>query len=1052
MKRKVISIFLIMALLIGVVGLFAPVGAEEEHTVTRGDYIYSMTADPDTGSVPAEFGTQANNGRVWTDKSVAVNGDHFDVNLKVLAQEYVSSRSNAATSSIAADVVLVLDMSQSMTTTLQKESGGSVQRAAAMADSVNEAIDIITTTNPDNRIAVYSYCKNVSYSDAVTCNMPLAHYTSSSTAASTVGKYVTYSGSALRSSSTLLKDGTPYSFSQSMSDRGTGTQAGIAYGAKGLVDAINAETDNSIERKPYVILLTDGEATSASKNWYTENLAELQLNYFAPNAGSTPFTNQRLEQSAALTILTAAFWKDKLEEAYDNYNGPGRENAPEWFNIGLGIEGAQDGGLTKENCMLNPNYLIDAESIRLGNAAETLKFFLNYDGFASAYTEKDYLADNNYVYVKSDDGFITFANTYEVLYNAFTTLAEIIQQGTAQITLPIVYHEGSGTSESDVEFTDVIGEGMYVTDITLHPDGKPAVVGDDSDADGVYVFEGFKTTATLTESATGQQTIKWTIPADEVAMYTFKDRKNVTNGEYESADPTTLTYSVYPTDEIGEGSSYTNEFDGSKTPKTTVRYDIPGDNTYYYDVTTDTSTHEFVSGTLKSDLNTSTAKTENVTDSNANSSSYAYTPVNDGTDNASADVTVHLGNNGKVSFLAYHNELDIQVVKKWKDINGDEITDTSALPAVKVSLYRKADGGSTSELVEKKTLSDANSYTATWNVPRKDGGGHIYTYSVAEDPVEGYYVESNTGPLNGVDGTITVTNREIPPSGVVSIQKVWKTKIGTPITDTSSCPEIEAELWKKVSVYTPAKVNVKIYCNDGTNNYLVDDLNLEYGSELSFKFRAFFQNRTSAQGATISFNGSTVPSTYNYVYRGGKTIYHQTTDEAQTFTVKKDMVLTYNVSESLYTPTTQVPVPSEFVDLVKVDATSTEGTTTTAPDELVETRTLNTTNNWIQYIDNLTSSEAKDDGKTYFYKYYVKELSEIDGYTTTYSDNNAEGITGGKLVITNKSTSNVPALPETGGVGELLITGFGMLIVISTAAVYSKRVFRERKKRKAKIH
>jgi hypothetical protein len=1041
-RRKFISIVLLVALLAGVMGLFASVGADGEQTVTRGDYIYSLTADPNTGTVPDGFGTPASNGRIWTDKSVAVNGEKFDVNLKVLAQEYVSSKSDAATASIAADVVLVLDMTASMRENLPKGSGN-VQRAEAMADSVNEAIDIITTTNPNNRIALYSYYGNVNSATVSYNNLPLAHYTSSSTSSSTVGKYVTYSSNTLKSSSTLLKDGTPYSFSQGMGN-GTGTQAGIAYGVKGLVDAINAETDHSVERKPYVIVLTDGGATSASKNWYAEDLTQLRYNYITTSSGGSVH-----ELISTATILTSAFWKDKLEAAYDNYNGPGVHNGVEWFNIAVGISESFSGYSNTDApiCMLNPNYLIDKEPSNTGSPAEKIKYYLNYPDYAPAYHDKNYYENDNYVYVSGEDGYITFANTYEVLYNAFTTLAEIIQQGTAQITLPIVYHEGSGTSESDVEFTDVIGAGMYVTDITLHPDGRPAVIGDDSNADGVYEFPGYKTTATLTESSTGQQTLKWTIPADEVAMYTFKDRKNVTNGEYITAEPTTLSYSVNVTDEIGEGPGYTNEFDGSKTPKTTVRYEIPGDNTYYYDVTTN-STHEFVSGALKSGLDTSTAKTENTTDSNANSSAYAYTAINDNTYEASAEVMVHLGNNGKVSFLAYHNELDIQVAKKWKDINGDEITDTSALPAVTVSLYRTADGSTTSELVEQRELSNSNSYTTFWNVPRKDSGGHVYTYSVAEDPPDGYYVENNTGPLNGVDGTITVTNRETPASGMVSIQKKWQTKIGTPITDTSSFAGIEAQLWRKVSVDTPASVNVKIYCQDASaTSKLVNEYNLEYGSTLSFKLRANLTNKANAQATVYTLNDETVDSVYGYETISGRT-YHYRETVLQEFTVTKPLVLTYEVSKTFYS----MEDPCKLVDIVKTDATSTEGTTTTAPDELVTTETLNTANHWKVYIDDLKSSEVKDDGRTYNYLYYVKEISAVDGFTTSYSANNTDGITGGNLVITNKSTSNVPALPETGGMGELLITGLGVLIVITSAAIYSKRVFRERKRRKANIH
>ena len=1043
MRKKlisIISIVLIATLLLGLLPVIHTVKAEGEGVATRGDYIYSLSADPDTGSVPAEFGTPANNGRVWTDKSVAVNGEHFDVTLKALAQEYVSIKSDAATSSIAADVVLILDMTTSMKDSLPKGSG-SVQRAEAMVDSVNEAIDIITTTNPNNRISVYSYYGNVS-NPTVVNNMPLGHYTSTSTSTSTVGKYITYSSGTMRSSSTLLKDGATHQFSQSMGN-GTGTQAGVVHGIKGLIDNINSETDNSKERKPYVILLTDGEATSASKNWYTEDLQQLRTNYVSVSSGG--HVNELISTA---TILSSAYWRDKLEEAYDNYNGAGIHDGVEWFNIGLGIADASTPeSASAANCMLNPNYLVGVtpSSVAGTSSGEKIKYYLNQPDYAPAYTAKNYYENDNYVYISPDVGYVTFANSYDVLFDAFTTLANIIKQGSAQITLPIVYHEGAGGSESDVEFTDVIGKGMFVTDITLKPDGKPTVAGEDSNNDGVYEFEGYKTTVTITQSSTGQQTLVWTIPANEVSMFTFADRSDVTSGNYIPAEPLALTYSLEVTDEIGEGPGYTNEFDGSKTPKTTARYEIPGDNTYYFNVNTDSS-HLYVNSTLKSGIDSSTDKTENKTDSAATSSTYSYTAVNDGTATASAVANVTLGNNGKATLSGYHTELDIQVVKKWQDINGNEITDTSSLPEITVYLYRTADGGATMETVDSKKLNSSNNYTGFWNVPRKDGSGNVYSYSVAETPPEGYYIAGNTGPLNGTDGVITVTNRVMPSSGVVSVQKLWKNKIGASYADTSLFSPIHAELWRKVSVYTPAKVNVKIYCNDGTSNYLVDDLDLEYGSELSFKLRTYIQRQAKAESAVITYNGATVASSRSSVYRSGRTLHYRETDNPQVFTITQDMVITYNVSETLNSA--QLDLPCELIDLTKVDATGTEGTTASAPDELVSSTALSKANNWTDYFDGLVSAEVID-GKTYTYRYYVKEISEVSGFTTSYSPNNTNGITGGQLVITNTSNSNVPILPETGGIGTAPVITLGILLdVIAIIGVLWYSGFSPHKKRR----
>ena len=54
-----------------------------------GRFLVSIEADPSTAAVPGDFGAAAGDGRIWTDKTVAVNGGTFDVTLSALAQEYM---------------------------------------------------------------------------------------------------------------------------------------------------------------------------------------------------------------------------------------------------------------------------------------------------------------------------------------------------------------------------------------------------------------------------------------------------------------------------------------------------------------------------------------------------------------------------------------------------------------------------------------------------------------------------------------------------------------------------------------------------------------------------------------------------------------------------------------------------------------------------------------------------------------------------------------------------------------------------------------------------
>ena len=1035
MKKRIIAFILAAVMVFGIVPMALFAVAEDDPQYARGDYIYSVCADPLTNTVPAEFGTAAANGRIWTDKSVSLNGDRFNVDLSVLAQEYVSSKNGATTTSIAADVVMVLDVTTSMRQNLPKGSS-TVQRAEAMSDSVNEAIEIITTTNPNNRISIYTFCGNAG-SPTVNNVMPLAHYTSSSTATDTVGKYVTYGSNTLQSSSTLLKDGVPFNFSQGLSS-GTGTQAGIANSIKGLVDNINAETDHSTERKPYVIVLTDGEATSASKNWYTEDMTQLTKNTVSSTGGG-----QAREIVSAATILTAALWKDRLEAAYDNYNGAGKNHGVEWFNIGLGIDDATDPyDATAPNCMLNPNYLrgITGSNNSTVSSAEKIVYYLGQPDYAPKYTEKDYLDDYGYVYVNSETGYVTFADTYAVLMNAFTTLANIIRMGSASYTIPIVYHEGLGGTESDVEFTDVIGAGMYITDLTLKPNGKPAVTGEDPDSDGVYTFSGYSTTARINEDSSGQQTLIWTIPATEVAMYTFADRTDLNNGMYIPADPTVLSVGIDYTDEIGMGPGFTNAFDSGGNPRTTVSYEIPGDNEYYFDVTTN-SLHEFVSAEMKTGLDSTTAKSENKTSSCADSHRYAFTAVNDSSANASATVNGQLGNNGRVSFAAYNTDIDIEFIKKWQDKDGNEIAYSPSLPDITVSLYRTPDGSSVSEFVESKTLGYADNYTTTWNMPRKDSGGNIYTYTVAEDPPDGYYIYSNSGGVHGYNGTVTITNRMVPDSGLVTVKKLWQNKIGADISDTSAFPGVEVELWRKGTVTTPDKVTVTVNCE----SYNLGSFDVQYGTVIRFKLRAYIRTKTNAQSAVISLGDTALTSTYGSRTQGGNT-YHYTQTDMLEYTITEDTALNYTVSKSLNS--SQLSTPCELIDRSYTAATG--GSTSNITPVYVSSATLSNSNNWKAYFDSLPESQVIE-GKTYHYKYYVKEISGLTGFTPHYSANNTAGITGGTITVTNKSDSNIPILPDTGGQGIKGITAAGILIlsgVTVAALVRSYTSVRKKKRRR----
>ena len=357
MRKKIIAFLLVAAIVIGIAPLMSL--AEEGDTVTavRGDCTYALTADPDTGTVPDGFGTISNNGRIWTDKSVEIVDDSFNVNLKVLAQEYISTYGEVETTSIAADVVLILDITRSMVqypVKMSETDSTEITRLQALVDAVNDSIEIIMNANENNRVVVYCYygkTNNVSGDDAnpMHCDelMSLGHYSNDSFVSSDPNhpnkdKYIvnTTSGTNrvdVETSSGLKKDGETISQVQiSNTITGTNTQYGIAKSLYKQIEAINSETDKSIKRKPYVIMLTDGDPSVSHKNWYSDDPEELKdrTNRLGGSGGDID------AHLAATTILSAALWKDRLYEAYGNYNQQnGNQNFDiEWFNIGLGVE------------------------------------------------------------------------------------------------------------------------------------------------------------------------------------------------------------------------------------------------------------------------------------------------------------------------------------------------------------------------------------------------------------------------------------------------------------------------------------------------------------------------------------------------------------------------------------------------------------------------------------------------------------------------------------------------------------------------------------------
>ncbi|MBR6360214.1 MAG: hypothetical protein IKS04_00330, partial [Clostridia bacterium] len=109
--------------------------------------------------------------------------------------------------------------------------------------------------------------------------------------------------------------------------------------------------------------------------------------------------------------------------------------------------------------------------------------------------------------------------------------------------------------------------------------------------------------------------------------------------------------------------------------------------------------------------------------------------------------------------------------------------------------------------------------------------------------------------------------------------------------------------------------------------------------------------------------------------------------------------------------------------------------------EPLDSRILSSSNGWQGFFDNLILTETVDH-TTYTYLYYVEETSNIPGFETFYSDNNTAGVEGGVITVTNRSTTAIGPLPETGGRGNpdaIRIVGFSAVFL--SLAVFLFRMY-----------
>ncbi len=800
MKKKLTALLLCAALIVGCIP-FASATTVDTDYIMDGEYVYRLKTDSDTSAaIPEDFGTKAADGKIWTDKSVAENGNGFDITLSALAQEYEVSNGNLDFGSTAVDVAMAIDLTGSM-----EYDFGEKTRSFEMIRALNEAMDIIMKANDKNRVIIYGFRDG----QAPAILSKLGHYTNEkwnneaswavtgSNNSYISGKYFDYNyssdcdSSVMSTSPDLLCDGAAYATTTSAIDGGTDTQLGIYTAAEAMISEISKDTDKSQERVPYFLLFTDGDPSYSCNKWY-------DLSSYKQNNSNTTLV-------AAQTILTAAYEKDKITAAYDTFNGKHIEDTV-WFNIGVVEENEKSGAI---EALLNP------VTVKNGTNSKSSTII----GYFTTYTTKDYSAYSAYAnpekYVYAEE-FVYYASAKAELDIAFTALANKIADRSKAVAIPVINHTATGSdSLSNFIITDKIGKGTEFDASTLKlvpaiaPDTPVTAVQNSSEGGTtVYGFTGFETTVTVTGNANDGQTVTASIPPEEIGLFVESSTADV----YTASAPVRIQYSVKPT-ALNGSKVYSNE-------SATASYYIVNDDPYYYDITKD-ALGNFTGSTLKSAFSSgyTEAKAANITGTATYVTSSTFV---DGAVTDACKVTTQLGNNGLIEPTLKITKTSDNTTGKAQP--GDEITfkvkvenlTKEAVEDIKIAdpIPENTTPVKNSETTTDGTNStinignDNNVYIVIDRVPAEQTTEFTYKVTIPDTAEEGDEIVPKTPGVTEVGG-----DEEIPGSD--------------PADDESLKIEIEnANEYSVIYSWTGAPTEATLPTDSGTYkkgaNYTVD--------------------------------------------------------------------------------------------------------------------------------------------------------------------------------------------------------------------------------------
>lgn len=433
--------------------------------------------------------TTENAGGVWTDKSVfepgsipaeltsavslentslsfADTGDNFLVALSAIA----SNKEIAGYSTIPTDTVFILDMSSSMRSN-DDNNGSAIDE---LVDATNKAITDLLELNLNNRVAVVLYAGNVngafnSGNGATQVLLPLDSYKTA-----TAGKYLQSARSDGNADWAIqIRSGVTNSAGQAVSGfkataRGTFIQEGVFEAMEVLLDTADTAVTSGIQagtdRKPIVVLMTDGEPTMGTNdydgnyNYSGAQPADLDLG----DSVMYDFNNYGHRDTIAfMTMLTAAFAKREIGVHYGS--------EPLFYTLAYGEEVTR---LEEALSVMDPQQtsatlndmwddFLAGEDVRVYTyvSGGRTRYLYTSNSSVKPLTAADKLYVDKYFPAKTDAD----------LFKAFQSIVdEIILQSKYYPT----YVERDHDHDGYITFTDKIGGYMEVADV------KGIVIGD----------------------------------------------------------------------------------------------------------------------------------------------------------------------------------------------------------------------------------------------------------------------------------------------------------------------------------------------------------------------------------------------------------------------------------------------------------------------------------------------------------------------------------------------------------------------------------------------